>query len=404
MSYLSKYVLFAIVLLFPYLLQADTPKPKRKTVCVNMIVKNEKEVITRCLTSVLPIIDSWVIVDTGSTDGTQKIIINFMKEKGVSGELHERPWKNFEHNRNEALELAKGKADYVLFIDADEYLVFEKDFKLPALEKDYYYMTIKCGGTEFSKIMLINNQQDWKWEGVLHEVICPPITRSFATLEKLVNIYTTDGARSKDPKKFEKDAEILEAAVKDNPKNERNVFYLAQSYYAADKFEEALKNYEKRATLGGWEQEAFWSYLKVGVLKERLKKSKEEVVDSYKRAFQFRPTRIEPLYYLSKYYQSCEDFKAAYEVTKVAKSIPLSRDILFVEKWMYEWGAILEFSINAYWAGHYKESHDECLALLKIKDLPDNVRECVEKNLGFANAKLIETIGVTDEKSLVTKK
>src|SRR4029077_16141857 len=134
----------------------NASKEARKTVCVNMIVKNEKDVIIRCLESVLPLVEYWVIVDTGSTDGTQKIIKDFMKEKKVKGELFERPWKNFEHNRNEALGLAKGKADYVLFIDADEYLVFEKDFKRPVFDKDYYYINIKCGGMEFGKIMLIN--------------------------------------------------------------------------------------------------------------------------------------------------------------------------------------------------------------------------------------------------------
>src|SRR5438105_1336932 len=101
MSYLSKTVLFAMLFFLPYFLAAaESTKEKRKTVCVNMIVKNEKDVITRCLGSVLPIIDYWVIVDTGSTDGTQKIIKDFMKENKVKGELFERPWKNFEHNRN----------------------------------------------------------------------------------------------------------------------------------------------------------------------------------------------------------------------------------------------------------------------------------------------------------------
>ena len=42
-----------------------------QTICLNMIVRNEAPVIRRCLDSVMPIIDSWVIVDTGSTDGTQ---------------------------------------------------------------------------------------------------------------------------------------------------------------------------------------------------------------------------------------------------------------------------------------------------------------------------------------------
>ena len=46
----------------------------KKTVCLNMIVKNESKVVERCLDSVKSLIDYWVIVDTGSDDGTQKVI------------------------------------------------------------------------------------------------------------------------------------------------------------------------------------------------------------------------------------------------------------------------------------------------------------------------------------------
>ena len=88
--------------------------------CLNMIVKNEALVIRRCLDSVRPIIDHWVIVDTGSTDGTQDIIREHLRD--LPGELHERPWRNFAHNRSEALELARGRSDYTLIIDADDTL------------------------------------------------------------------------------------------------------------------------------------------------------------------------------------------------------------------------------------------------------------------------------------------
>src|SRR5258708_9713159 len=91
-----------------------------RTICLNMIVKNEAPVIRRCLDSVRPLIDHWVIVDTGSTDGTRDIIRDCLRD--VPGELHERPWKNFAHNRNEALALARGHGDYVFLIDADEVL------------------------------------------------------------------------------------------------------------------------------------------------------------------------------------------------------------------------------------------------------------------------------------------
>ena len=56
------------------------------------IVKNESKVIERALKSALPIIDYALIVDTGSTDGTQKIISKFLekhskktKNQGISG-------------------------------------------------------------------------------------------------------------------------------------------------------------------------------------------------------------------------------------------------------------------------------------------------------------------------------
>jgi cellulose synthase/poly-beta-1,6-N-acetylglucosamine synthase-like glycosyltransferase len=55
-------------------LGAAEPATKKKTVCLNMIVKNESQVIEKCLASVKPLIDYWVIVDTGSTDKTQQIV------------------------------------------------------------------------------------------------------------------------------------------------------------------------------------------------------------------------------------------------------------------------------------------------------------------------------------------
>jgi len=48
------------------------PDPNQPTICLTMIVKNEAQVIRRCIDSVRRFISYWVIVDTGSTDGTQE--------------------------------------------------------------------------------------------------------------------------------------------------------------------------------------------------------------------------------------------------------------------------------------------------------------------------------------------
>ena len=54
---------------------ADRPEPK-SGICLNMIVKDEAPVIERLLVSVQSVIDYFVIVDTGSQDGTPDLIIS----------------------------------------------------------------------------------------------------------------------------------------------------------------------------------------------------------------------------------------------------------------------------------------------------------------------------------------
>ena len=141
-----------------------------KTVCLNMIVKDEHQVILRCLASVKTFIDYWVIVDTGSTDGTQELIRNFMKD--IPGELFERPWVNFAHNRNEALILAQGKDDYLLIIDADEKIVEIEPLNKSEWDKDCYLLEAQnTDGTAFYRPNFIRNNSTWRWTDVIHEYL-----------------------------------------------------------------------------------------------------------------------------------------------------------------------------------------------------------------------------------------
>ena len=364
------------------------------TICLNMIVKDESAVITRCLGSLKSLIDYWVIVDTGSTDGTQKIIKEFMKD--VPGELHERPWKNFGHNRNEALSLAKGKGDYLLFIDADEIFQHEPNYKFPKLDKDFYFITTNFNGTHYGRVQLVNNHLGWKWEGVLHEGLACKGARSSGLIKGITNFVYTDGARSKDPKKYEKDALALEEALLLEPKNSRYVFYLAQSYKDAGNYPKALENYQKRIEMKGWDEEVFISMLYSAEMKELMEYPKEDVVKSYVKAFEYRPSRREPLYRLAQYLRKNEHYAHGYVVAKAGLAIPQPKDLLFVDTGSYSYGTLLESSICAYWMGKYQECHDETCQILAIKDLPLHIKECAERNLAFAKQKIKEeTVNVS---------
>lgn len=99
----------------------------KPSICLCMIVKNEAHVIERCLASVRDLIDTWVISDTGSSDGTQQLIRAALD--GIPGELHEEPWVDFGHNRTLNIRHAHAKADYLLLLDAD--LVIHRQGPLP---------------------------------------------------------------------------------------------------------------------------------------------------------------------------------------------------------------------------------------------------------------------------------
>src|SRR6202012_3333794 len=97
------------------------------TISLCMIVKNEAAIIGACLDSVRPLIDHVFIVDTGSTDGTQQTIREWLAAANSPGEVVDVPWRDFAFNRSDALARLRQQShiDYALVIDADDRLVFE---------------------------------------------------------------------------------------------------------------------------------------------------------------------------------------------------------------------------------------------------------------------------------------
>lgn len=345
-----------------------------------MIVKDESQVIRRCLESVKPIIDYWVIVDTGSSDGTQEIIKAFMKD--IPGELHERKWVNFGHNRNEALALAQNKCDYILFIDADEKLVFNDQFKMPHLDKDCYLAMVRVEAHSFGRPLLVKNGLNWSWVGVLHEGIFSPEAKTTEVLANVENYAIfQDGHRSQDPQKHLKDAQILEKALETEPTNSRYVYYLAQEYLAAQEYALALKNYEKRATMGGWDEEVFFSLYAVARLQEMMKMPPDVIIKSYEKAYQFRPSRPEPLFHLAHLYFRSENYLLSYALSKHALSLPPYSDIEYREEAVNDYLLLALFADSANCLRLEKEAQTAYNQILAKNTVPQEMREKITSRL-----------------------
>lgn len=361
------------------------------SICLSMIVKNEAHVIERCLRSVRPLITSWVIVDTGSTDGTQNAILRALE--GLSGALCERPWVNFGVNRTEALQLARATgADYSLVIDADDTLEFGDDeWRFPPGLPAYAYalrIVDKASDTAWDRLQIFSNRLPWSYVGALHEypISGSPTPIRSERLEGVTCIRGYDGARAKDPERFLKDAELLRAELRADPENRRARFYLAQSYRDAGKTQLAIDNYRLRALMGGWDEEVYFSLLQVAVLKERA--SRPGYHAAYERAYWARPSRAEARCYLARCHRMERRFDLAYQAALDAVAIPRPSDILFVDESVYAWRSLDELAVAAYYLGRNEESRDACLQLLGSGRLPASEISRVVQNLEFASARL----------------
>ena len=75
-----------------------------KSIGLCLIVKNESKIITRCLDSVRPFVDYVMVEDTGSSDGTQEIIRDWLRQNNMAGAVIDEPWRDFAYNRTHVLE------------------------------------------------------------------------------------------------------------------------------------------------------------------------------------------------------------------------------------------------------------------------------------------------------------
>lgn len=256
------------------------------SLCLAMIVRDEEENIARCLEAVKPLIASWVIVDTGSEDRTKEITREVMAD--IPGELHEREWMSFAHNRTEMYALARGKADYLLMLDGD----FVVHGELPDLTADEYMVEIRRGSLHWRLPLLVKDDREWRYEGIAHAYLT---CDGHASVENLDTLWVEDTrTTSPRPEKYERDAELLAKHLAEHPNDARTVFYLAQSYRDAGNIPAAIQYYRMRADMNGWAEERWYARFRLGCLLVEhvdFKQGAEELL----RAYRERPSRIEPL-------------------------------------------------------------------------------------------------------------
>jgi glycosyltransferase involved in cell wall biosynthesis len=357
-------------------------KPKLR-LCLNMIVRSEGHIIEETLNSVLKYISYWVISDTGSTDNTKEIVKEFFKKHNVPGKLVEHKWEDFGTNRTLALQACwkvRKHFDYIWVFDADDLvdgnLIFPE-----SKEPDMYSLKYGSGFT-YNRNQVFKATEKFQYLGVLHEYPkCK--SKKKPVLVPIEGDYYIDsrrlGARNKAEDKYERDAQTLLKGLKKEPRNERYMFYLAQSYMDAKDFKNAIKWYNKRIKMKGWYEEVYYSYYRIATCMENDGQDWKEVEKAYLRAWTNLQSRAEPLYEIAKYYRKANNFVKGYAFAKQACSIPFpSKQVLFLFKNVYDHKAPEELMICAHFMKKYEESFNIGNKLLKT-NLPEKDRKDIEK-------------------------
>ena len=200
-------------------------------ISVVMIVKNEAAVLGRCLDSVTEA-DEIIICDTGSTDGTLEIARRYT-EKVFTDYVWE---DHFAKARNHAL--AKATGDWVLSIDADEFLTCPFSVVREAASRAFMAVNVKMTAEHgppstfwFPRLFL--RSPNVLWEGAVHNHL--------SVLGEDVGAVTiTFGYSPAHEADRFRSMRILEKEVRERPDCVRERFYLAREYFYRGMLDKAL--------------------------------------------------------------------------------------------------------------------------------------------------------------------
>jgi tetratricopeptide (TPR) repeat protein len=327
-----------------------------------MIVKNSAPTISEVLTRVLPYIDEWTILDTGSTDGTQGIIKECMKNK--RGNLYEEPFVDFKVSRNRSLDLAGNSCIYNLILD-DTYILEGGDFLRNTLReyrdnKDVksFCIPIVSNFTSYDSCRIIRTDSGLRYIFKIHEVIGVKEPSLRISIENAcLRDPDSDYMKNRTHNRMSLDLKLLKEEKKEDPENPRHLFYIGQTYVTMKQYERAIKWYRKRinSPYVGFDEEIYNAKFRIGIISEiNLGKDWNECHQLYLDAYNYYPHRAEPLLLIADHYYREKNYEMAYIYTRRAYEKPFPhQNGLFVEKNYYDFETPNMLTNLCYYVGDY---------------------------------------------------
>lgn len=279
------------------------------TISLCMIVKNEQEVLSRCLESVKGVFDELVIVDTGSTDRTKEIALAY------TDKVHDFQWvDDFSAARNHSFGLAT--KEYIMWLDADDVLLEEDRTELVRLKEtlsapidaammryDYGFDGAGNVTLSFYRERLVRRDRNFVWQEPVHEHI---------KTSGHIETYQISVTHRREHGKSGRNLEIYQKMEAEGKKfSPRGLFYFGKELYENEQYSQAVDYFNRFLDCSdGWVEDQIQSCYLLSICRQKMHDSGKAIKDLI-RSFEYATPRAEICCRLGWHYLQARDFKKA---------------------------------------------------------------------------------------------
>lgn len=353
---------------------------KKYKICVYAICKNEEQFVERWMDSVSEA-DMVIVTDTGSTDST----VERLRAKGAVVYVEEiKPWR-FDTARNIAMDHIPEDVDICVSNDLDE--IFTKGWR-EKLEnawqphttraKYLYTWSYHSDGTPNKQFEMekIHRRQDFRWVHPVHEVL------AYSGKDKESSVWVTNMVLNHYPdlsKPRSQYLPLLELSAKENPEDDRTVFWLGREYMyynLYDKCIETLKAHLQIPT-ATWDEERSASMRFIA----SCYKSKGEMNEAKSwlfKAIAECPRVREPYLNMAQLGYTQNDWALVHLMTDMAFRITQKSGSYLLENEAWDYHLYDLASISCYWLGLYEKSYNYAAKACEMQPADSRLKSNLE--------------------------
>lgn len=317
-----------------------------------MIVKNEEELIERCLNSVKSLVDEIVIVDTGSTDSTKDICKKF------TDNIYDFNWcDDFSKARNYSF--SKANCDYIMWLDADDVVPKKSINELKQLKEnliaDTYMLKYdvafynKKPTFSYYRERIIKNCIYAKWQGCVHECIAP-----FGKIERVdisIEHRKTHFGNSN------RNLNIYKKILKSRPLNPREQYYYGRELYDHKKYNQCIKVLTNFINSGnGWFENNIDACLIIANCYHETNDREKELLYLLK-TFKYDTPRNNVMCKIGDYFLNIKQYNLSiYWYLLSINTKPITKTNGFVENKYFDYYPYLQLCMCYFYIGDLKKS------------------------------------------------